>query len=314
MRDGLSLLDQAIVHGGGALTEREVGAMLGTVARKPVFDLLSVLAARDASRLLQLIDELGEHTPNFADALQHVQQILHHAAIAQWAPEILKRDEDGEEIAAVAARFSAEDLQLFYQIALLGQRDLPLASDPQSGFEMILLRMLAFRPESAAEPAPRRSPPVDSATAPSPHAAAAAPPRHPSADKPIQASAGSDWESVIEGMGLVGMSRQLAHHCILQHLTAKNCHLVLDSQFAQLRTPQVESSLEKALSSHLQRPIKLTITVEGVSDETPAMRQQRAMEARQRSAELMIARDENVRAIQELFGAQIIPGSVRPLD
>lgn len=313
MRDGLSLLDQAIVHGGGRLSEREVGAMLGTVARKPIFDLLFALADRDASGMLQHVEELAEQTPNFSDALQHLQQILHHAAMSQWAPEILKRDEEGEQIAALAARFGPEDLQLLYQIALVGQRDLPLASDPQSGFEMILLRMLAFRPDSAAEPVPARSRPVVVAPASTP-AGRPEPPPKPAAAPPGPTATTGDWESMIEAMGLVGMSRQLAHHCVLQNVTSQSCHLALDPQFAQLRTPQVESTLEKALATHLRHPIKLTISMESGIEETPAMRQQRIEEERRKNAELVIARDENVRAIQELFGAQIIPGSVRPLD
>jgi DNA polymerase-3 subunit gamma/tau len=146
MRDGLSLLDQAIVHGGGALQEVTVSAMLGTVARRPVFELLDAVAAGDAAGLLEHIEAMAEHAPNFGDVLQQLLIILHHAALAQWVPDAVKRDEDADRILALAQRLSAEDLQLFYQIGLIGQRDLPLAPDPRSGFEMVMLRMLAFRP------------------------------------------------------------------------------------------------------------------------------------------------------------------------
>lgn len=312
MRDGLSLLDQAIVHGGGYLSERDVGTMLGTVARKPLFDLLLALADGEASQLLRQIDEMAEHTPNFADALQHLQQILHHAAIAQWTPDILKRDDDAEQLVAIAERFSPEDLQLFYQIALLGQRDLPLATDPQSGFEMILLRMFAFRPENAA-PTPLAVPRLARKEG-VPLTGADPQTRRLEQTKP-QAITATDWEEMINVTGLVGMSRQLAQHCVLRELTSRTCLLALDPEYAQLRTPQVEGTLERALSDHLQRPIKLVISLDtGGVEETPAMRHQRAQQERQKTAELTIAEDENVKAIQELFGAQIIPGSVRPLD
>jgi len=153
MRDGLSLLDQAIVHGGGRLEDGPVSAMLGTVSRSPVFTLLEALAEGDAATLLQAVEDLAGHAPNFADVLQQLLIVLHHAALAQWVPDAIRHDDDAERISALAKRLSPEDLQLFYQIGLLGQRDLALAPEPRGGFEMALLRMLAFRP-AAGEPEP----------------------------------------------------------------------------------------------------------------------------------------------------------------
>ena len=146
MRDGLSLLDQAIVHGGGSLEDGPVSAMLGTVSRKPVFALLDALAASDAVGLLESIEELAGHSPNFGDVLQQLLIVLHHAALAQFVPDAVRHDDDAERILELAKRLSPEDLQLFYQIGLIGQRDLPLAPEPRGGFEMMLLRMLAFKP------------------------------------------------------------------------------------------------------------------------------------------------------------------------
>ncbi|MDD5035345.1 MAG: DNA polymerase III subunit gamma/tau, partial [Methylococcaceae bacterium] len=156
MRDGLSLLDQAIVHGGGRLEDGPVSAMLGTVSRKPVFELLDSLAEGEAESLLQTVAELAEHAPNYADVLQQMLIVLHHAALGQWVPDAVRHDDDAERILALSKSLSPEDLQLFYQIGLLGQRDLPMAPEPRGGFEMILLRMLAFRPTGfeAAEPPP----------------------------------------------------------------------------------------------------------------------------------------------------------------
>lgn len=157
MRDGLSLLDQAIVHGSGQLRDGPVSAMLGTVSRKPVFELLNALAAGNAAVLLQKIAELAEHAPNYADVLQQLLIVLHHAAIAQWTPDAIRHDDDAERIMDLSRQISTEDVQLFYQIGLIGQRDLPLAPEPRGGFEMVLLRMLAFRPalaQESASPAP----------------------------------------------------------------------------------------------------------------------------------------------------------------
>jgi DNA polymerase-3 subunit gamma/tau len=144
LRDGLSLMDQAIVHGGGSLGEATVAAMLGTVARRPVFEMLDALLEQDAAGLLALIEGMDEHAPNYADVLQQLLIILHHAALGQWAPDAIRRDDDADRILAIAQRVSADDLQLFYQIGLIGQRDLPLSPDPRSGFEMLMLRMMAY--------------------------------------------------------------------------------------------------------------------------------------------------------------------------
>jgi len=146
MRDGLSLLDQAIAHGGGRLDDAQVGAMLGTVARKPVLDILDALASGDAQAVLTRVDELAGHAPNYADVLQQLLIVLHHVALARWVPEAGRHDEDAERIVALAGSMGPEDVQLFYQIGLIGQRDLPLAPEPRGGLEMVLLRMLAFRP------------------------------------------------------------------------------------------------------------------------------------------------------------------------
>ncbi|NJD05222.1 MAG: DNA polymerase III subunit gamma/tau [Methylococcaceae bacterium] len=173
MRDGLSLLDQAIVHGGGNLEDGPVSAMLGTVSRLPVFALLEAVAAGDASSLLEQTGQLAERAPNFADVLQQMLIVLHHTALAQWAPDAVRHDEDAERILALAQRINPEDAQLFYQVALIGQRDLPLAPEPRMGFDMVLLRMLAFRPAGAD--APPVTPPA--AKAPRPKVPAPSDPR-----------------------------------------------------------------------------------------------------------------------------------------
>ncbi|MGZ8219225.1 DNA polymerase III subunit gamma/tau [Methylomagnum sp.] len=353
MRDGLSLLDQAIVHGGGALSEATVSAMLGTVARRPVFELLDAIAAHDAAALLALIEAMAEHAPNFGDVLQQMLIILHHATLAQWVPDAVKRDEDADRILALAKKLSAEDLQLFYQIGLIGQRDLPLAPDPRCGFEMVLLRMLAFRPVAAGEgvqtmpaapvhaagrapgPAPHRPEPskparpvTDGGAGPSatvvpirpPESLAHARPAVPVAPAqtadapPPPIPSHADWHSLIQAMGLAAMTRQLANNCVLQSLDETSCLLALDPKFAQIRSAKVEETLERALQTHFRRPLKLTIRLEAPGQETPATRIQREKDERQRAAEIEIEQDETVLALKNNFDARVVPGSIKPLD
>ena len=147
MRDALSLTDQAIAFGGGRLVEAEVRDMLGTVDRDHVFQLLDALAADDAPGLLAVAAAMEAQALDFAAALETLLAVLHRLALAQAVPEALDPEMgDVDRLRELAARFTAEDVQLCYQIALNGRRDLPLAADPRAGFDMVLLRMLAFRP------------------------------------------------------------------------------------------------------------------------------------------------------------------------
>jgi len=147
MRDGLSLTDQAIAFGNGELKAPEVRSMLGTIDHGQVFDLLNGLAAGDARALLAAVAELAEQGADFAGVLAELISTLQRVAIAQVLPEAADNSlGDQQRVLELAGRISAEDVQLFYQLALHGRRDLPLAPDPRGGFEMALLRMLAFRP------------------------------------------------------------------------------------------------------------------------------------------------------------------------
>ncbi len=151
MRDGLSLTDQAIAFGNGTLEASQVRTMLGTIDHGQVFGLLEALAAHDARALLVAVGELAEQGADFAGVLAELISTLQRLAIAQVLPDGVDNSQgDRERVVDLAARISAEDVQLFYQMALHGRRDLPLSPDPRGGFEMALLRMLAFRPATEA--------------------------------------------------------------------------------------------------------------------------------------------------------------------
>jgi DNA polymerase-3 subunit gamma/tau len=142
MRDALSLTDQAIAFGQGELKQADVTEMLGVVGRNEIEALMAALQSADATALLGLSAELAERNADFADVLTGLMEALHDASVA---------------VATAQAQgpFLPDELQLYYQIALIGLRDLPIAPDPRSGFEMTLLRMLAFTPERDGTVAPR---------------------------------------------------------------------------------------------------------------------------------------------------------------
>ena len=152
MRDALSLTDQAIAFGSGTLAEDDVRAMLGSVDLSYVYRLLEAVVRGEPAAALAVIDQMAEHAPDFDAGLDELISLLHRIAIAQAVPEAIDNAwGDAERIAETAATMTAEDAQLFYQIALNGKRDIALAPDPRSGFEMTLLRMVAFRPVAVVD-------------------------------------------------------------------------------------------------------------------------------------------------------------------
>jgi len=150
MRDALSLLDQAIAHCGGKLVADQVSDMLGTIDQQYVQDMARALASADGSQVMKVVAALSEKAPDYAAVLDALNSLFHRIALAQWVPDALDEGYgDVDTIRQLAGSVLPEDVQLFYQIGLIGRRDLSLAPDPRSGFEMVLLRMLAFQPDQA---------------------------------------------------------------------------------------------------------------------------------------------------------------------
>ena len=162
MRDALSLTDQAVGHGGGSITESDVISMLGTIERHFVVDICIAMASQNGEKLLSSVGQMAEHSPDYDAALGDVLSIWHQVAILQTVPEALNRGiSHFDELANLAETVSREDVQLFYQICLLGRKDLPLAPEQRAGFEMVMLRAMAFRPAENGRPVPLKSPPPE---------------------------------------------------------------------------------------------------------------------------------------------------------
>src|ERR1700731_238998 len=214
MRDALSLLDQLIAFGGGQAGEAQARAMLGTISRDHVVRIAELLAAADTAALVRCAQSLEEFAPDYAQVLDELAALLVRIGFKQavsdyegdelYAPELLER---------LARALSPEDVQLFYQTAIIGRRDLGLAPEPRVGFEMTLLRMIAFRPagESSAARAPA-APPGGRAAA-STAAAGSAAGAHSPASSPADAVSASDsgpWATIVSALELSGAARQPA--------------------------------------------------------------------------------------------------------
>ncbi len=305
LRDALSLLDQAIVYGSGQVRATEVEAMLGGVARHSLKGLVEALAKPDGRGVMAEVARLVDAGADCAEVLRELLSVLHRIALAQQLPETAEQDEERDWVLAQADALSPEDVQLYYQIGLMGQRDLPLAPEPRTGLEMVLLRMLAFRPLGTTGHSQAESAPV-TGRQPAPLSAV---------DEEVQRdSAVEEWVGLLERMQLSGMTRELAQHCTLAHLDEHRCELVLDEQFAHLCNDRWRERLQQALVAALGRPVKVVIRVEPSDVETPASLRQRRQQEKLAAAAKAIAEDTTVRALMETFDAQIVPGSVKPIE
>lgn len=321
MRDALSLLDQAIAFGDGGVTEADVRSMLGTIERGHVTAILRALADADASAILAVVEQLAQQAPDYEGLLAELLTDLQQIAIAQVAPDALDADlEAGDTLRELAQRMDPEDVQLYYQVGLVGRRDLPLSPEPRGGLEMILLRMLAFRPvtsgqaETPARPNPARAV-TASAVKPGPAGSATA--REAVAEAPVAAtslSEDADWSALVECMQLKGMSRELAMNCAVQARGDDQWTLTLGSEHQQLLSKQRQQQLQTRLSECLGKTIKLDIALQGRSANTPAQQRRQAAEQRQASAVEAITSDPNVKAFQKTFDATLHNETIRPRD
>ncbi len=147
MRDALSLTDQSIAFGAGAVNEADVRAMLGTIDHRIVFELLEALVSQNGKEMMDQVQRMSEFTPDYSGVLAELISILHRIALAQVVPDAIDNAlGDQQQVQSLASRMRAEEVQLYYQIALNGRKDLPMVPQPREGLEMTLLRMLAFRP------------------------------------------------------------------------------------------------------------------------------------------------------------------------
>ena len=309
LRDGLSLLDQAIVHGGGKVEEASVRAMLGAVDRGRLIALLEALAAGDGKSMVTVADELLAHGAIFESVLSELATLLQRMALAHAIPESLPADEsDLESIRKLTSMFAPEDLQLYYQIAIHGRADLGLAPDHHAGFTMTLLRMLTFRPDGGTS--------VRTATAGNgdvlshtPLAASRAAPVTDNAPAPI-----GDWVDFIATLKLGGMAAMLAQHCALVEQSSGRLALRLPEAHRHLLDKGYRDKLQTALEAKFGHRLDLQIVVGDTQGRTPSEVDAAQRRERQDKAIAAIESDPFVRELIEDFDARIVSDSIKPLQ
>jgi len=345
MRDALSLTDQAIAYGGQTVNEAEVRAMLGAIDQSYLYQLLDALLANDGGSLINQAKLMEERSISFEAALNDFAQLLHQIAIAQTVPESVADDLPEREILlSLAQKIQPETLQLYYQIALLGRRDISLAPDEFAGFTMSLLRMLAFTPNEgnattivnkAGQTAPtpsRPAAPINAAMKPvvttQPVEAQAIATESVidqqnltsdsiQTESPTPSQSGSssfngNWRGLVDELKL-GLARELAKHCELIAYDEHSISLSVPEAQKHLLSPNYQEKLGSAIAQYFDKKIKLQFSIGGTGN-TPAKQISQEKAQAQANAEVAIEEDSFVQALINDFGATIIPNSIKPIN
>jgi DNA polymerase-3 subunit gamma/tau len=304
MRDALSLLDQAIAHGGGKVTVENAGEMLGAIDQSFLLRLLDSVGAGDAAGALKIAEEMQARSLSFDSALSDMASLLLRVALAQSVPEAL--DEDVPErgrVVALAAALDPESVQLYYQIALQGREDLALAPDEHSGFVMTLLRMLAFRPDGMAASLPRPADKKEPARRDAPAVKASAAP-----------AAAGDWPQLAQQLQVTGAARELARNAELRGRADNIFDFVVPKAKAYLAERSYLDKLKAALESHLGHAVTVKVSVGEVAGVTAAAIEAESRDARKVEAAKAVQSDGFVQDLVNMFDGKIVDSTIRQTE
>lgn len=296
MRDALSLLDQAIAYSAGNLTTSAVQQMLGITNTAHLSDLLSLIADGDAQQALAMSAQWGQEGVNFKRVLADLLSTLHEIAIIQAT-----KQNPTKALAHLVNSLTPETVQLYYQIALMGQQDLPHAPSLQVGFEMIIIRLIAFQPANITIKASQQAQTTPKASAPTKKTPAST--QHPS---------NNNWLNILNSLDIKGPTRAFAEQCNLAFCDKQQMTLIVSPKHSALLSDRLKARLNEALNKHFNAPMLLTINVEEptASTKTPAQQKEAAQAQRKESAKTAFTSDPTVQRIVDTFDAKLVDDSV----
>jgi DNA polymerase III subunit gamma/tau len=299
MRDALSLLDQAIAHGAGSIGAKNVADMLGAIDRGYLITLIDAIAAGDAPAAAKIADDMQARSLSFDGALAELSSIFLKLALAQTVPAALDEEPERARLAELAGRLDAESLQLYYQIALQGREDLPLAPDEHGGFVMTLLRMIAFRPETPGV-RPLQAAPARAAAKPQSASPAAAP-----------ATRGAAWPELVQQLPLAGAARELARNAELLRREGNSFELVVPKAKAYLAERNYTDKLKSALEQHLGAQASVKVSLGDTSGTSAAALEASEREARRAAAAQSVNADGFVKDLVNLFDGKVVDSTIK---
>jgi len=318
MRDALSLLDQSISYGNGSVEENDLKEMLGLVNHDEITNLASLVCDRNAEKILLFIKELAHKGENLSNALKDLTSLFYKVAIAQI---INDQKQTPPEIMDLANRFSAQDLQLYYQIAINGQKDMNLSPSEQIGLEMTLLRMITFHPKfkegekKTLNPTPsktsKKNPVKDSQIATSSKSTK----QNDVPNKEINhldIKTQEEWEKVITNLDFNGAAKMLVKNTVFKSLTNQNLTLTLSKELVNLHTTKTEESIKNALHN-LYPALEIMIEPGETNGSSLSQKESIKNEKKREQTENLFLSDDGLKELQEVFKSQVDLKSIKSI-
>ena len=323
MRDALSLLDQSISYGNGAVKEDDLKAMLGLVSHNEIVQLATLVINRNAQEVLLFIKELAYKGENLTNTLNDLTSLFHKIATTQMIDDVKQVSPEINELAKI---ISAQDLQLYYQIAINGQKDMRHSPSEQIGLEMTLLRMIAFHPDSQAEKKTLKSSQSSNTTNKEP-------PKEKTqgnsltkdklpikvGEESIQAienqlnvKSQNDWEKIITELGFAGAAKMLVKNTVFDSLKDQILSLTLSDDFINLLTQNTQSSIEKTLNEDYPG-ITLVINPGSTNGSSLSQKESVKSEEKRKQTENQFLNDDGLKELQEVFNSQVDVKSIKSI-
>ena len=323
MRDALSLLDQSISYGNGSVKEDDLKAMLGLVSHNEIVQLATLIINRNAQEVLLFIKELAYKGENLTNTLNDLTSLFHKIATTQMIDDVKQVSPEINELAKI---ISAQDLQLYYQIAINGQKDMRHSPSEQIGLEMTLLRMIAFHPDSQAEKKTLKSSQSSNTTNKEP-------PKEKTqgnsltkdklpikvGEESIQAienqlnvKSQNDWEKIITELGFAGAAKMLVKNTVFDSLKDQILSLTLSDDFINLLTQNTQSSIEKTLNEDYPG-ITLVINPGSTNGSSLSQKESVKSEEKRKQTENQFLNDDGLKELQEVFNSQVDVKSIKSI-
>ena len=328
MRDALSILDQGIAYCGGTIEEATIKKMLGAIDQSYLFNLVHAVIDQDGHKAIEIAKQMDERNLSFDAALNDLANLIQTISVTQAIPDSLEASYlDRDQVIALTKKISAEQLQLFYQITILGRRDLYLAPDEYAGFTMTILRMLSFTPQDsliAKNSTPAKTEPVNSTNkietivkSNDVSSEASEIKKKIEVDHQVDESIlkeipafNGNWRELVDQLKL-GLVKALAQQSELVSFKNNEIILSIADEHKHLLNEAYQKKLELSLSEHFSQRIKLVILQKGANN-SPLKQKQEERSTLMKDTENAILQDQFVKSLLTEFNAEIIPSSIKP--